>query len=519
MASAVAQATRGAGTAAANVTAQVPAGTAAAATSSAGGKAPRFEQAACPFPLGPGEEDGKNVQCGYLIVPEEHANPKGKTLRLAVATLKATGGQPAAEPIVYLNGGPGQGAESTLAAFPQLPIGQALLRNYTMIFFDQRGTGDSQPALNCPNAENLVSAAGGTQQVNDKVIATLAQCHDQLTSQGINLNAYNSVENAADVNDLRTALGYDKINLLGISYGTRLALTVMRDFPQIVRSTVIGLIDPPQENLLAGRPIGFDASLKRVFTGCAADPDCNAKYPNLPQVFAEDVATLNATPAKLPLKDPTTGKETEVPVNGTVFLTAVYTSLFLGPLIPTVPILLTQVHAGKYDALTPALIVAAAEAQSISLGMNYAVQCQEAYSFTNLDEVKAQAQETLPEIRDYELTSIGNDLAVCQKWNVKKADAREHQPIQNDLPTLLLSGQYDPITPPNYSTDAAKTLPKSVTVEFPGVGHDPIETSGACGAGIIVGFLQNPAAKPDTACSASLAPKLGTPPKQGGAGG
>lgn len=390
-----------------------------------------------------------------------------------------------------------------------------------MIFFDQRGTGDSQPALRCPDMEKLGIGAdtATTQQQSDRIIAAAAQCHDQLTSRGINLNAYNSVENAADVNDLRTALGYDKINLMGPSYGSRLALTVMRDFPQIVRSTVIGSIDPPQENLLAGRPIAFDTSLKRLFAGCAADPDCNAKYPNLPQVFAEDVATLNATPANLPLKDPATGKETAVPVNGAVFLTAVYFSLFLGPLIPIVPILLTRVHNGENEFLIPLLSVIAEIVQSVSIGMNYAVQCQEAYSFTTFDEVKAQAQETLPEIRDYELTSIGSDLAICQKWNVKKADAREHQPVQSDLPTLLLSGQYDPITPPNYGVDAAKTLPKSFTVEFPGVGHDPISTSGMCGAGIIVGFLQNPAAKPDTACAASLAPKLGTPPKQGDTNG
>ncbi|MDQ6603236.1 MAG: alpha/beta fold hydrolase, partial [Chloroflexota bacterium] len=232
--------TQAAGTASVNVTAQVGIGTAAVATTAAGGTVPRFAAAACPFKLGPGEEDGQNVACGYLVVPEEHAHPAGRTIRLAVATVKSVGAPPAPEPIIVLNGGPGQGSEGFLAGFlsDRLPL-KALLERYTVVFFDQRGTGYSQPSLACPDAGGATpgGAIAATAPTEQELAAPI-KCHDRLVSEGVNLSAYNSAESAADVNDLRTALRYDQVNLLGISYGTRLALTVLRDFPQIVRSTV-----------------------------------------------------------------------------------------------------------------------------------------------------------------------------------------------------------------------------------------------------------------------------------------
>ena len=508
--------TQAAGTASVNASAQAGVGTAAVATTAAGGTVPRFAAAPCPFKLGPGEVDGQNVACGYLVVPEEHANPSGRTIRLAVATLKSLAAQPAPEPIVVLNGGPGQGSEGFLAGFlsDRLPL-KALLQQYTIVFFDQRGTGYSQPSLACPEASGAapggaIAAAAPTAQE----LAAPVQCHDRLVGEGVNLSAYNSTESAADVNDLRAALRYDKVNLLGISYGTRLALTVLRDFPAIVRSTVIGSVDPPQEDLLAGRTTSFDGALKEVFAQCAADPACDGKYPDLQGTFTRDVAQLNDKPVTLTVKDPTTGKTQTGRATGRSLLSAVYLSLFLGSyLVPTLPILLTQVHDGQYALLTALLGLNQTTTSDISVGMYYSVQCGEEYAFSTPDGVKNAAATAEPEIRDLELPSISNDLAVCGKWGVAKADAREKQPVRSDVPTLLLSGQYDPITPLSYAQDAAKTLSRGTSVELPGIGHDPVTTSGACGESIILGFYQQPLAQPDTACTAALAPRLGTPPK------
>ncbi len=508
--------TQSAGTASVNVTAQVGIGTAAVATTAAGGTVPRFAAAACPFKLGPGEVDGQNVACGYLVVPEEHAHPAGRTIWLAVATVKSVGAQPAPEPIIVLNGGPGQGSEGFLAGFlsDRLPL-KALLDRYTVVFFDQRGTGYSQPSLACPDAGGATpGGAIAAMAPTEQELAVPIKCHDRLVGTGVNLSAYNSAESAADVNDLRTALRYDQVNLLGISYGTRLALTVLRDFPQIVRSTVIGSVDPPQEDLLADRTTSFDGALKRVFVQCAADPACDSKYPDLQATFAQDVAQLNDNPVTLTVKNPTTGKTQTGRATGRSLISAVYLSLFLGSyLAPTVPILIAQVHDGQYALLTALLGLNQTTASDISIGMYYSVQCSEQYAFSTPDGVKNAAATAQPEIRELELPAIANDLAVCGKWGVAKADAREKQAVRSDVPTLLLSGQYDPITPPSYAQDAAKTLSRGMSVEFPGIGHDPVTTSGACGESIILGFFQQPLAQPNTACTAALTPKLGTAPK------
>lgn len=470
---------------------------------------PRFEAAPCPFTLGDGETEGDNVSCGYLTVPEDRTQPNGRTLRLAVATLKALHPNAAPEPVVFLNGGPGQGTEGTIGLFRTDLLGiKELGADHDFVFFDQRGTGFSQPSLACHEEDDL--APGSPTAA---ILAADTACHDRLVGDGIDLNQYNSKANAADVNDLVHALGYTKVNLLGASYGTRLALVVMRDFPEIVRSTVIGSIDPPQENILAGRITGFDDALRRVFDGCVQDPDCDAKYPDLHSAFRDGVVALNAKPAKVSVKSARTGKTTTVSVDGKLYTELVYLNIFLGAiLVPVLPIFITQVRDGDYRLFTPLLSVTDTVSDSVSAGMNYSVQCSEEYAFTNLDDVIAAAGDALPEIQAIELQSIRDDLAVCGIWNVRKAPDSEKAPVTSDIPTLVLSGAYDPITPPRYGDDAAQTLSHSYVVVLPYVGHDPITTGGPCGIGIQTAFLAHPDTAPDASCAAAMIPKLGQLP-------
>src|SRR4030095_12582514 len=214
--------------------------------------AARFVPGACDFQL-PAGQSAETVECGHLIAREDRSRNDGQTIRLAVAVLRASGEIPASDPFVHLSGGPGArlleaGMQQYTAEFA-LPL--PAVRD--LVFFDQRGRGRSQTKLDCPE---YVEALGDGLPMNltseeeaARLLSALRACHDRLVGEGVNLSSYRSSASAADLQDLMTALGYERWNIYGVSYGTRLALTAIRDTPVL-------------------------------FTGCAGDAACNAAYPN-----------------------------------------------------------------------------------------------------------------------------------------------------------------------------------------------------------------------------------------------
>jgi pimeloyl-ACP methyl ester carboxylesterase len=191
------------------------------------------------------------IACGMLTVREDRSQPNGATIQLAVAIIPTRSPTPAPDPVVYLAGGPGSAA---LSGAPRLARAWApFLANRDLIVFDQRGTGFSRPALRCPESERSSDAELGRVLSADESVraevAALQRCHARLVREGVHLGAYTSAASAHDLEDLRVALGYGRWNLLGISYGTRLALTAMRDTPQSIRSVILDSTYPLQVNL------------------------------------------------------------------------------------------------------------------------------------------------------------------------------------------------------------------------------------------------------------------------------
>ena len=205
----------------------------AAVRAESGSEIPRFEAADCPF----GSPANVTVHCGYLVVLEDRAQSGGATIRLAVAILKSDNPQPAGDPLIFLNGGPGAHALMDLPRFVNNFRLLLVDLNRDVIIFDQRGVGLSQPALECPElVPSLIARAQGQALTLGEERAPYLACRDRWLSEGVNLAAYTTAESAADVNDLWRTLGYRQVNLYGISYGTVLAETVMRDYPDGIRS-------------------------------------------------------------------------------------------------------------------------------------------------------------------------------------------------------------------------------------------------------------------------------------------
>ncbi len=459
-----------------------------------------YTEAECKFE----KPAGVTVACGYLTVPEDHSKPDGKTIRLHVAVFKSKSKSPAPDPIVYLEGGPGGHAlEGVQYSFKSWF--EPFLADRDFIIFDQRGTGYSEPALDCPELTELslgtldqnLSAEASTRLSTE---ATL-KCHDRLVGQGVNLAAYTDVENAADLNDLRLALGFDTWNLYGISYGTELAETEMRDFPEGIRSVILDSTVPLQTRVDLDVPANADRAFRKLFDGCAADADCNKAFPNLKPTFYELVDQLNKKPVKQQATDPLSGKPYTVLLNGDVLMNALFQALYQTDYIPLLPKAIAAAHTGEdYSFLARLVLSNAVEQKFFSPGMYYSVKCNEEIPFVSREELAA-ATKAFPEQHNvFDQTSF---VDICRQWGAKAADPRENEPLKSDIPTLALSGEYDPITPPQYNELVAKTLSRSYFHQFPGIGHG-VSVSDQCPRDITMAFLQKPAADPDASCIAAM---------------
>jgi pimeloyl-ACP methyl ester carboxylesterase len=211
-------------------------------------------------------------------VLENRAKPDGRRIRIFVMRAPAVSATPKPDPIVYLSGGPG-GAGSFEVAFM---VKHGLNADREVIFVDQRGTHRADPLVACPewerflyDAVSLPFAAESTTAIDS---ATLRQCHDRLAATGVDLAAYNSTENAADIADLRIALGIATWNVYGVSYGSRLALTVLRDHPQGIRSVVLDSVSPPANNIVEKVVVGSGQLVQRDLRRVRDQPACAAAY-------------------------------------------------------------------------------------------------------------------------------------------------------------------------------------------------------------------------------------------------
>jgi pimeloyl-ACP methyl ester carboxylesterase len=432
-----------------------------------------------------------------LVVPEDRSRPGGATLRLPVAIFRSPNPDAAPDPVIHLVGGPG-GDLLGAASFYLGAGGDDILERRDYILFNQRGTHGAEPALECPEMAEFTLALGQEPLAwparQARELEFLLGCQETLVARGANLAVYNSAENAADVADLRLALGYEQVNLYGISYGTRLALTVMRDHPEGVRSVILDSVYPPQVELHETLATNAHRAFQTLFAGCAADAYCRQHYPDLEAVFYRTVDALNTKPVTVKVQ--VQGNTVDAWLDGDILIGAVFGTLYRTDAIPWLPTMIYQASRGHYEPLrTP--LEAMLDAGGISTGMHYALQCREEVAFESYRETVDMAADLPPQVAAHYATSQVFDL--CAAWGAGKAPPVENEPVASDIPTLVVSGQYDPITPPAWGRRATATLERGVFFEFPGVGHGVIRSTD-CGRQIGLQFLEDPTARPDAGC-------------------
>jgi pimeloyl-ACP methyl ester carboxylesterase len=469
------------------------------ATAAPEARAASYEQAGCRFDVPPGAE----VECGYLNVPERRDRPDSRTIRLHVAIYKSSAASPAPDPVVYLEGGPGGDALKSVALGYDRRV-VPFLEERDFIVFDQRGTGFSEPSLDCPELSalsyELLDDDLSVEESTERYVAETLACRTRLGQEEIDFSAYNSVESAADLADLREALGYAEWNLYGISYGTRLALTAMREHPEGVRSVILDSAVPLQSGE-DETPGNIARAFEQLFEGCAASASCRAAYPDLESEFYELVDRLNEAPVTEPVVDPLDGQRYTLLLNGDSLFGVVTQALYSTDLIVLLPL---AIHAAAtevdYSLLARLAMIGTVQGQFISEGMFYSVRCHEEIAFTTEVELAA-ADDPFPELRG--VFDQSSYAPICAAWGAGAADPVENQPVESDIPTLVLAGEYDPATPPEDGRIAAATLTNSTFLEFPGLGHG-VSADGGCPLNITLAFLRDPGAPPDASCIADM---------------
>jgi pimeloyl-ACP methyl ester carboxylesterase len=470
---------------------------------------PRFVPTACPTKPVPTTLPA-NARCGFLVVPENRAKPNGRTLRLTVGIVPAKSPHPAPDPVVYLAGGPGGyplgEAQSLIAA--------GFNRDRELILLSQRGTlyAPPNPAPTCPEIDRaFIRGLGfpldGSRATSLAVAATRA-CFRRLVAAGADLSTYNTTENAADVADLRVALGIREWNVFGTSYGTNLAMTLMREHPQGIRSVTLDSVEPPEvvaANLFAPNAReGFD----RLFRACTEQPQCWPRRPGIAQTFTNLVRRLEAHPVTTRV-EPSAGRSpVKVVLDGGRLANWLIDEAFNTPGYRDVPAMIAELADGNPRPIARA--VAARLVGSglgvIGWGLGSGVGCAEWIPYMK-GSILAAGRRAFPA---YPASVLRPALHVtyiadqCRVWKVPKAPAEQREATPSTIPTLLLAGSFDSVTPTSWARIGARTLPNSTVLQFVGIGHF-VTGASRCAQRVFASFLATPSA-PHTACVAKLRP-------------
>jgi len=417
------------------------------------------------------------AQCGAVEVAEDRGRPAGRKLAIAVVVLPAATLSPQPDPLIMLPGGPGQ---SSAALAPLAGALGGVRRNRDIVLIDPRGTGKSAP-LRCPA---LAPRDAFDELAEEQTIAVAAKrCLAELRASGdADPAQYTTSAVVADVDAVRIALGYDRINLWGGSYGTRVAQEYLRRYPQHVRSVVLDGAAPPAMRISFDPWLSGDAALDQVIAACAASPACRQSYPDLDATLARIRADV--TPARtITVADPRNGVARAFKPSFDTIVGALQGLVYAPETASLIPALLARAAAGDYAPLTAAAMLLNDEvARTVNLALHFAVTCAE--DAPRIDAAKTD--RVLSGLRAPELAR--RDLAACDGWPRPPVPADFYTPVVSDRPVLILSGGLDPVTPPAAGGEVARTLSHSRHIVAAGYGH--IVSPNACAPRLIEKFVE-----------------------------
>ena len=448
------------------------------------GRGPADKLAPCRVP---GVEE--EVLCGRYEVDEDRAAGTERKIGLNVVVLPATAADTAPDPLVFLAGGgvvPATRYAGYLSsAYPDLR------RRRDIVLIDQRGSGASN-ALDCALSTDPANAEYRDEA---RFREAVRRCRKELEGKA-DLRYYTTPVAMDDLDEVRAWLGYPRLNLYGVSYGTKAAMVYLRRHPERVRSVVLHGVVPFDAPMWLELPRSSQAALDDVFAACARQPGCRHAFPHLAQEFGALLERLAAKPVTVKASKPGTGQEVEVPIDADVLRVFVVSALFSAERIRDLPLLIHLAHAGDYLPLARRL--AARGEGGIAKGVYLSIVCND--EIPRLDAAALPAATAGTFVGGFRL---GREILACGEWPRGWLPEGYGAPVRSDVPALVLTGALDHVTPPRYGEGAARSFANARHLVLPGRGHNDTDP---CVAGMVQAFVAAGGLEGlDTSCLAKTA--------------
>lgn len=413
----------------------------------------------------------QQVKCGTLLVPENYQQESGKDISINFTVLPAIDNSQNKAPMMFLAGGPGQSATSLASGLYR--AFNEVRKTRDIILVDQRGTGKSSP-LQCDDAVKLDPYTSWSKDFDQQ------QVKDCLSSFDVDLTQFNSENAIRDFDQVRSALGHEKLAIYGGSYGTRAGLVYMRLFPDSLESVVLDSVGPIEV------PIGpFGKSAARSFDmlieNCQAETSCQQAYPNLRADFDKVVAALKETPKQITMPHPRLGSTTTMNLDREKFISTIFMQLYSTETRSLVPLVIHQAAQGNFAPFAGLTAMGDTE-PAMYVGLTFNIVCNEDYPKVGHAGFLSDADNTF----NQEISHKGWKLA-CPIWPQYRPSSEFYKPITANIPTLIISGDLDPVTPPSNGDFTDASLPNSKHIVMKHSSHTPGVTP--CAVGIINEFI------------------------------
>ena len=424
------------------------------------------------------------ARCGTLSVPLDRSRAKGDAISLHIAVMPALNRRSTKAPLFLLAGGPGQSAEGFYVA--QSAAFLRINRDHDIVLVDQRGTGRSS-ALVCDYPEDWQEPADPMPALRQATQACLGKYGDRV-------RFYTTSIAVQDLDAVRVALGYQQIDLYAASYGTRVAQLYMRRFPTHTHAAIFDGVTYPEQIIGLDAPKDGERALQLIVARCKASQDCAAAYPDLQQELDALLNRFGTQRVGITLDDPNDGSRKQIDFTRSILNAALRFLSYSATQAALLPALIHQAADGDLSPLAAQTVMSTRQvSEQLAAGMQYSVLCTEDAPFIAASDRTALRQT-------YQGTDqIDAMLEICKLWPRGPMDADLHSPLHSDVPTLLLSGEADPVTPPADAERAARGLTAKRLLVLGGEGHGQLNVS--CVPRLMAAFLNS--ADPeglDTAC-------------------
>jgi len=438
----------------------------------------------------PGTNMTAPARCGFYDVAEDPDNPDGRKITLHVAIAPATGKTTEADPVFFFAGGPGQAASETWVIIRSTL--NKLRKSRDIVMIDQRGTGQSN---------KLACESDIEEDLNQEIDLDLIRTETEKCLAGLDGDPrlYTTSIAMGDYNQVREAIGYDKINIMGVSYGTRAAQVYLRLFPETVRTVTLDSVVPMQLALGQEHAPMLDRSVRTVFEDCSRDATCNSLFQGQAGDLYALFAQLRSEPRQITIINPVTGEPQEMRLTADTLAVAIRFLSYASETQALIPLLVHEaLNTGNLSRLaSQATLVMAGLNEMLARGMELSVMCSEDYPFIDL---AADQSDTL--IGNLFLEVIGTQ---CKVWPQGKVAEGFHQAVVSDVPVLLMSGERDPVTPPHYAALTAETFSNSLNLVARGRSHSVMKN--ICLRDITTEFINKGNIEGlDTACVENILP-------------